>query len=55
MLVVAVMLFLVWVLAVVSALTMGGVAHLLLAGALALVAARMVQIRRAHNRVSHHP
>jgi hypothetical protein len=55
MLVVAVMLFLVWVLAVVSALTMGGVVHLLLAGAIALVAARLVQLRRGHQRISQHP
>ncbi len=55
MLVVAVMLFLVWVLAVVSALTMGGVAHVLLAGSIALVAARLVQIRRAQHPAAHHP
>ena len=54
MFVVAIVLFLVWVLAVVSALTMGGVVHLLLAGSIALVAARVVQSWRAHH-LSHHP
>lgn len=52
MFVVAVVLFLVWALAVVSALTMGGFAHVLLAGAIALVLARLVQLRRAHHRLA---
>ena len=51
MFVVAVVLLLVWTLAVVSATTMGGFVHVLLAGAVALVLARVVQIRRAHQRV----
>lgn len=52
MFVVAVVLALVWTLAVVSATTMGGFVHLLLAGAIALVMARLLQIRRAHQRVA---
>jgi hypothetical protein len=47
--VVAVVLFLIWALAIVSATTMGGFVHLLLAGAIALVLARVIQIRRSHH------
>jgi hypothetical protein len=52
MLVVAMVLFLVWALAIVSATTMGGFVHILLAGALALLATRLLQIRRAHHRMA---
>ena len=45
----AVVLFLIWTLAIVSATTMGGFVHLLLAGAIALVLARIIQIRRMHH------
>ncbi len=55
MFVVAVVLFLVWALAMLSATTMGGFVHVLLAGALALVAARLVQIWRAHHRIAARP
>ncbi len=55
MFVVAVVLFLVWALAILSATTMGGFVHVLLAGAIALVAARLVQIRRAHERTAARP
>lgn len=55
MFVVAVVLLLVWALAIVSGTTMGGFVHILLAGAIALVAARLVQIRRAHHRVEARP
>lgn len=48
MFVVAVVLLLVWALAILSATTMGGFVHILLAGAIALIAVRLVQIRRAH-------
>jgi hypothetical protein len=44
----AVVLFLIWALAIVSATTMGGFVHLLLAGAIALVLARIIQIRRTN-------
>jgi hypothetical protein len=47
--VVAVVLFLIWALAIVSATTMGGFVHLLLAGAISLVLARIIQIRRSHH------
>jgi hypothetical protein len=50
MFVVAVVLFLVWALAVVSRATMGGFVHVLLAGAIALVAARVVRHCRAHHK-----
>jgi hypothetical protein len=52
MFVVAVVLALVWTLAVVSATTMGGFVHVLLAGAIALVLARLLQIWRGHQRVA---
>lgn len=48
MLVVAVVLFLVWALAMLSATTMGGFIHVLLAGAIALVLGRIFQLRRMH-------
>lgn len=54
MFVVAVVLFLVWALAILSATTMGGFVHILLVGALALVAARVLQIRRLHHRMATH-
>ncbi len=44
----AVVLFLIWALAIVSATTMGGFVHLLLAGAIALVLARIIQVWRTH-------
>lgn len=55
MFVVAVVLFLVWALAIVSATTMGGFVHILLVGAIALVSARLVQLRRVHQRMATHP
>jgi hypothetical protein len=48
LLVAAVVLFLIWALAIVSAATMHGFVHVLLAGAIALALARIIQIRRAH-------
>jgi len=45
----AVVLFLIWALAIVSATTMGGFVHLLLAGAIALVLARIIQMRRMNH------
>ncbi|HSS40594.1 MAG TPA: hypothetical protein VLT58_17645 [Polyangia bacterium] len=51
MFVVALVLALVWMLAVINATTMGGFVHALLAGAVVLVLARIIQIRRAHQRV----
>jgi Family of unknown function (DUF5670) len=48
LMVAAVVLFLIWALAVISATTMGGLVHLLLVGAIALVLARIIQIRRTH-------
>jgi hypothetical protein len=50
----AVVLFLIWALAVVSATTMHGFVHLLLVGAIALVLARIIQIWRV-NRVPTRP
>jgi hypothetical protein len=48
LMVAAVVLFLIWALAIVSAATMHGFVHLLLAGAIAMVLARIIQIRRTH-------
>jgi len=45
----AVVLFLIWALAIVSATTMGGFVHLLLAGAIALVLARIIRVRRVRD------